>query len=70
MSKESDPDYPGTSSTATVDDDDDNQNNISSDITDGNSKKISSQDIWWLNDLHQYFQRIQETNPYEKTLSV
>ena len=45
MFKESDPDYPGTSSTATVDDDDDNQNNISSDITDGNSKKISSQDI-------------------------
>ena len=45
MSKKSDQDYPGTSSTATVDDDDDNQNNIISDITDENSKKISSQDI-------------------------
>ena len=39
MPKESDPDYPGTSSTATVDNDDDNQNNTSCDVTDGNSKK-------------------------------
>ena len=39
MPKESDLDYPGTSSTATVENDDDNQGNTSSDVTDGNSKK-------------------------------
>ena len=40
MPKESDPDYPGTSSTATVENDDDNQGNTtSSDVTDGNSKE-------------------------------
>ena len=39
MPKESDPDYPGNSSTATVENDDDNQGNTSSDVTDGNSKK-------------------------------
>ena len=42
MPKESDQDYPGTSSTATVDDNNDNQNNTSSNITDGNSKKMLS----------------------------
>jgi len=40
MPKESDPEYPGTSSTATVDiDDDDNQDNTSSDIADADSKQ-------------------------------
>ena len=39
MPKESDPDYPGNSNTATVENDDDNQESTNSDVTDGNSKK-------------------------------